>query len=92
MADVCAGVAALLSDRYARSGHLGGHFENRHLGSLASPRNKLIHGLENGLFASLNLDRQVEICEILLELGTQTADMVRIACLTVRNERSDIAL
>ncbi|KAJ7079966.1 hypothetical protein B0H15DRAFT_1025307 [Mycena belliarum] len=35
----------------------------------------LLHSLEHGLFASLTIDRKVEVCNLLLDVGTQDADM-----------------
>ncbi|KAJ7701560.1 hypothetical protein B0H17DRAFT_1195339 [Mycena rosella] len=35
----------------------------------------LLHSLEHGLIASLSIDRKVEVCNLLLDVGTQDADM-----------------
>ncbi len=47
-----------------------------YVGGLASPRAVLAHRLQSGLFSRLRLERKVEVCRLLLELGQQSPDTV----------------
>jgi U3 small nucleolar RNA-associated protein 10 len=45
-------------------------------GSEPSARQALSQSLERGLFALLTLERKIEICDVLLEIGAQDPDIV----------------
>lgn len=47
--------------------------------ALAAARAVLASRLQSGLFAKLRLDRKVELCKVLLELGQEHADVVSVA-------------
>jgi hypothetical protein len=47
------------------------------IGSSTSTRAVLAKSLKGGLFAGLSLERQVEVCELLLKLGACDTDVVK---------------
>ena len=46
-------------------------------GSLTLPREALSKNLQSGLFSRLSLDRQTEICELIITIGASSTDAVR---------------
>lgn len=46
------------------------------IGAFILPREALSKNLQNGLFTRLSLDRQTEICELIIAIGAGSTDAV----------------